>query len=140
MHPPVDASSRSTATVAAFRTRLEDLDPLHKPEMIFPHPIGCGTAHFGVIRITEETAAGMWERHDDGDELLMVFHGRMRMTVSGHGGDTVLNAGPGDVVFIPRGAAHTARILTDEVRLAFLSPASRSKVWQDQGLSPGRTG
>jgi uncharacterized RmlC-like cupin family protein len=54
------------------------------------------------------TDAGMtsgWHHHGDNDSVIFVIGGALRME-SGPGGGEVIDAGPGDVVFVPRRAIH----------------------------------
>ncbi|NMO19387.1 cupin domain-containing protein [Pyxidicoccus fallax] len=91
-----------------------------------------GGAMLGVIRIGVEGTNGFWERHDGGDELLVVVSGRMTMTLRPESGpDLPHDLGPGDALLIPRGVAHTARLHTPEVRLLFVTPREGNAAWTD---------
>ncbi len=54
------------------------------------------------------TAAGMtsgWHHHNDYDTMIYVISGALRME-SGTGGKEIVNAKPGDFVFVPKGTIH----------------------------------
>jgi uncharacterized RmlC-like cupin family protein len=54
------------------------------------------------------TEAGMisgWHHHGEYESVIYVLTGALRME-SGLGGRDVLDAGPGDFIFIPKGAVH----------------------------------
>ncbi|WP_338425718.1 cupin domain-containing protein [Sphingopyxis kveilinensis] len=125
--------------VVPFSSSISNVQGLHSPAILGCYRGGNSHAHVGVIRITNESAADMWERHDDGDELLFIVEGRMIMTVREQGGEVALEAGAGDLLFIARGAGHTAQVLSDEVRLAFLSPVRGTTVWNERHRSPAAT-
>src|SRR5688500_7681853 len=72
--------------------------------------------HLGVIEVTQASTAGMWERHDGGDELLIVVSGRMRMTLRRSDvcqSDERFEVAAGEALVIRRGVAHSAELLTD---------------------------
>ncbi|MGH2673095.1 MAG: cupin domain-containing protein [Gaiellales bacterium] len=54
------------------------------------------------------TDAGMisgWHHHGEYESVIYVLSGRLRME-SGPGGASVVDAGPGDFLFVPRGSIH----------------------------------
>ncbi len=54
------------------------------------------------------TDAGMisgWHHHGEYESVIYVLSGRLRME-SGPGGASVVEAGPGDFLFVPRGSIH----------------------------------
>ncbi|MGH2591756.1 MAG: cupin domain-containing protein [Actinomycetota bacterium] len=54
------------------------------------------------------TDAGMisgWHHHGEYESVIYVLTGSLRME-SGSGGSSVVDAGPGDFLFVPRGAIH----------------------------------
>ncbi|MEX2372353.1 MAG: cupin domain-containing protein [Dehalococcoidia bacterium] len=54
------------------------------------------------------TDAGMdsgWHHHGDHESVIFVLSGTLRME-SGPGGGEVIEAGPGDFLYVPRGAVH----------------------------------
>lgn len=72
------------------------------------------TAMLGVIRIEAGSTDGSWERHDGGDELLVILKGHVRFrqyTARGETQQFELRAG--DVLFNPRGVAHGGEVLED---------------------------
>lgn len=85
----------------------------------------------GVIRIPAGEVRRSWERHDGGDELLVVVRGRMTFTAELPDGTRgTFDIGPGQAVLIPRGTAHAARVMED-VELLFVTPREGTTVWRD---------
>jgi len=58
----------------------------------------------GLAR-TEAGVTSSWHHHADYDTAIYVATGALRME-SGPGGAIVVDAGPGDFVFVPKGAIH----------------------------------
>jgi uncharacterized RmlC-like cupin family protein len=58
----------------------------------------------GVVT-TRAGAASGWHHHGDHDTAIYVVSGSVRLE-SGPGGDSVVEAGPGDFVYVPPGAIH----------------------------------
>ena len=58
----------------------------------------------GLVRTAAGTSSG-WHHHGDYDTCAYVVSGRLRME-SGPGGAEVVEAEPGDFVFVPTGAVH----------------------------------
>ena len=54
---------------------------------------------------TEAGAASGWHHHGEHETTLYVVRGRMRLE-SGHGGEHVVEAGPGDFLHVPAYAVH----------------------------------
>lgn len=54
---------------------------------------------------TEPRAVSGWHHHGDHETTIYVVEGTMRLE-SGPGGETVIEAGPGDFIRVPRGAVH----------------------------------
>jgi mannose-6-phosphate isomerase-like protein (cupin superfamily) len=63
--------------------------------------------------------------HHASDETFFVLDGRMRFLI----GDRIYDAGPGDVVFAPRGIPHAFRIKSPVVRSITLSTPSGFEEW-----------
>jgi quercetin dioxygenase-like cupin family protein len=75
-----------------------------------------------------------WERHDGGDELLVPIMGSFTVTLRRAGSDDQIHhAGPGEVVLIPRGVAHSFKLHAPEVQLLFVTPRHRNTGWSDTG-------
>ncbi len=86
----------------------------------------------GVIRVDNTRDSNAWERHDHGDELLILLAGSLTMTLrDAEGRTTEQSMSMGDVLIIPSGAAHRARLHTDEVQLLFVTPRTGTKEWLD---------
>lgn len=91
-----------------------------------------GPAMVGVVRIPKEDAEGFWERHDHGDEILIVLEGRMTFTIDSLNDDgNRFDVGPGDMLFIPKGRAHSSVIHDACVQLVFITPRDGNASWSD---------
>lgn len=62
---------------------------------------------------TEARMTSGWHHHGEYESMIYVLTGRLRMEF-GPGGNEVLEAGPGDFLFIERGAVHRESNPTDE--------------------------
>lgn len=58
----------------------------------------------GLVR-TEPHMVSRWHHHGDYETSIYVIPGALRME-SGSGGASVVEAGPGDFLFVPKGAIH----------------------------------
>lgn len=105
---------------------------------ILGHYAATGPAMIGVVRIGVDGTQGFWERHDGGDELLVVVAGRMTMTLKGDDGLTPHRLGPGDALLIPRGVAHSGTLHDPEVQILFVSPRDGNASWSDEPTAPRR--
>ncbi|WP_437499030.1 cupin domain-containing protein [Sorangium sp. So ce1099] len=92
-----------------------------------------GPCMVGVTTKAAGSTDGFWERHDGGDELLVVLRGRATFTIALPDGATeVTDVGPGQALLIPRGAAHSARV-ADDVHVFFVTPGDGNSTWRDAG-------
>lgn len=66
-----------------------------------------------------------WERHDGGDELLLVLSGQSRLLVRTGQSEETCSLRQGDLVAVPRGCWHSNRSETG-VTLLFLTPSADS--------------
>jgi quercetin dioxygenase-like cupin family protein len=88
-----------------------------------------GPAMIGVMR-ADGSVGGRWERHDGGDELLVLMAGRCTVTVRrSDGRQTVHHAEHGDVRLIPKSAAHSFTLHTPEVQVLFVTPRDGNSTW-----------
>lgn len=86
----------------------------------------------GVIRLTEARPGSSWERHDRGDEVLIVLSGAFTMTLrDAQGRTTDQRMSQGDAILIPRGVAHHATLHTEEAHALFVTPRTGTKEWSD---------
>lgn len=60
----------------------------------------------------------IWHRHDDADEMFLVYRGSLRLEFTDH----VLRLEPGDFVVVPRGVDHRP-CAEQEVELILFEPA-----------------
>lgn len=59
-----------------------------------------------------------WHRHDDADEMFLVWRGRFRVEFR----DRVVALGPGELVVVPRGVEHRTAA-DDEAEVLIFEPA-----------------
>jgi uncharacterized RmlC-like cupin family protein len=74
------------------------------PGMHREEAVATETTWAGLLR----TDAGMisgWHHHGEYESVIYVLAGRLRME-SGPGGASIVEAGPGDFLFVPRGSIH----------------------------------
>ncbi|MGV0759224.1 hypothetical protein V6768_07945 [Tistrella mobilis] len=103
---------------------------------LLDHHLADGPVMAGVIRIDAGSVKGFWERHDGGDEILVILAGRATFTIStgtiGTGGeDMQLEVGPGDVLCVPRAMTHGAVLHTPALDILFFTPRDGSSAWTD---------
>jgi uncharacterized RmlC-like cupin family protein len=58
----------------------------------------------GLVTTEPQMVSG-WHHHGDHETSIYVISGALRME-SGHGGESVLEANPGDFLYVPREAIH----------------------------------
>jgi len=73
----------------------------------------------GILSLTEDAPHG-GEVHPDGDEILYVISGRIRVVGESHPEDP-LELGPGDACVVPRGEWHKVSLL-EPARLLHVTP------------------
>ena len=96
---------------------------------IFASFVLAGPAMIGVMR-ADGSVGGRWERHDGGDELLVLMSGRCTVTVRrSDGRQTVHYAERGDVLLIPKGSPHSFTLHTPEVHVLFVTPREGNSTW-----------
>lgn len=71
-----------------------------------------------AVKLVKFRGEFVWHRHDDADELFLVWRGRMRLEFR----ERVLELGPGQLVVVPRGVEHRTAS-DDEVEVLILEPA-----------------
>ncbi|XYH93549.1 cupin domain-containing protein [Sorangium sp. So ce1128] len=101
-----------------------------------------GPCMVGVTTRAAGSTDGFWERHDGGDELLVILRGRATFTINLPDGTTeVAEVGPGQALLIPRGAAHSGRV-ADDVHVLFVTPGDGNSMWHEAeaGARPGPAG
>lgn len=112
---------RKTSFVQALSTIQPDIAPALLSKLDLHHMVG-------VIKIS--AADGFWERHDGGDEILVVLQGRMDFTLRYHNVAETLSVKAGDILHIPQGVAHSAKIY-EEVHILFFSPKEGNVSWTE---------
>jgi uncharacterized RmlC-like cupin family protein len=95
---------------------MNDADPVHlvspadrvegerTPGMTREQAISIDGLWAGLVRTEAHMTTG-WHHHADYDTSIYVVDGSLRME-SGPGGTSVVEAGPGDFVHVPKGAIH----------------------------------
>jgi uncharacterized RmlC-like cupin family protein len=66
----------------------------------------------GLVRTAASMVSG-WHHHGDYESTIFVLSGALRMEF-GSGGTDILEAGPGDFVYVARGAVHRESNPTDQ--------------------------
>lgn len=74
------------------------------PGMQRQEAVATETTWAGVVH-TEARMTSGWHHHGEYESVIYVLTGRLQME-SGHGGASVVEAGPGDFLFVPRGSIH----------------------------------
>ncbi len=74
------------------------------PGMIREQAVATDGMWSGLVRTDAGMVSG-WHHHGDHETAIYVLSGALRMEFGGHGRD-VLDAGPGDFLFVARGAIH----------------------------------
>ena len=110
--------ARGTAVGLSRRFAARPLD--QRPD---PQPPFDGVT-FGVADMAENSPHG-GERHPDGDELLYLISGRVRVVfIEGDGDDIELV--PGDGLIVPAGVWHRVDIL-EPCRIVYLTPGPNNE-------------
>ncbi len=81
------------------------------PGMVREQAVAVEGMWAGVAHTDAHTTSG-WHHHGDHDTSIYVTSGALRMEC-GPGGGVVVDAGPGDFVFVPKGAVHREGNPTD---------------------------
>jgi mannose-6-phosphate isomerase-like protein (cupin superfamily) len=121
-------------SVSAVASTILDFD---RPRILADF-VADGSVMVGVARLGRDTIHALWERHDGGDEILVLVAGQLTATFRDADGERVLEAGPGDAILIPRGIAHSFAIRSDEIQLLFLTPRAGNTGWSDDGRTVSR--
>ena len=85
-------------------TPAERIEGERTPGMSREQAIAAEGLWSGLVRTEAHMTSG-WHHHADYETSIYVVGGSLRME-SGPGGVDVLDAGPGDFVYVPRGAVH----------------------------------
>lgn len=83
----------------------------HTSGMIREEAITTDGMWAGLVRTDAHMTSG-WHHHGDYDTSIYVLSGAIRMEC-GPGGETVVEAGPGDFMHVPKGAIHRESNPTD---------------------------
>ncbi|WP_394844802.1 cupin domain-containing protein [Pendulispora brunnea] len=133
-------SAIQTGTSFHIATTLANMAERAQPHVLGDYAVD-GKAMLGVIRIPRERTGGFWERHDGGDEILVLLEGRCTMTLRpSEGPEKSHELGPGDALLIPKGVAHSGKAHTPEVRVLFITPREGNVEWHDDPARNNVTG
>ena len=72
-----------------------------------------------LVKIAKGTGELVWHKHDNEDELFIVFKGQLTLQLKS--GDIVLN--PGEMYVVPKGVEHCPKALAD-THFLMIEPAS----------------
>src|SRR5207244_2906648 len=81
------------------------------PGMVRERAIATDGLWAGLVKTAPGMASG-WHHHGDYETSIYVAVGQLRME-SGPGGAEVIDAGPGDFLYVPPGAVHRERNVSD---------------------------
>lgn len=82
----------------------------------------------GVVRISATDS--FWEQHNGGDEILIILQGRADFTLRNPDATETLSANSSDILHIPKGVAHGARIY-EEAHILFFTPKEGNISWTE---------
>lgn len=129
---------------ADFRSRLgRDLRPAIAPhdlrvavkDLPFLENRRLGTFDRASIGVFRFSGRAPWERHPDGDELILVLEGGGEMTVLGEDGPVQAELRPGRLFVCPRGLWHRP-IATPEMTALYVTPLEGNQhSWADDPLA-----
>jgi len=74
------------------------------PGMIREQAVVTGDMWAGLVKTEPHMVSG-WHHHGDYETSIYVISGALRME-SGPEGESIIDAGPGDFLYVPRGAIH----------------------------------
>lgn len=95
----------------ALRPRLESRDLREEVSHLtsqFDHPRLLGSLDNATIMVTKFAGLAPWERHPDGDELILVLEGGGEITVLTESGPVRSQLAPGRLFVCPKGLWHRA--------------------------------
>jgi mannose-6-phosphate isomerase-like protein (cupin superfamily) len=106
-----------------LRQAAKDLPPLELR--------GLGSLDRATIGVFRFSGSGPWERHPDGDELIVVLEGGGEITVLGEGEPVRAELRPGRLFVCPRGLWHRP-VATPSMTALYVTPLTGSEhSWAD---------
>jgi len=92
----------------------------------------------GLVRTEPHMVSG-WHHHGDYETSIYVISGALRME-SGPGGESIVEAGPGDFLFVPKGAIHRESNPGDvESQIVVVRSGKGPAVFSIEGPASGST-
>ena len=89
---------------------------------------------FGVARLPKNIVDGLWEQHDQGDEILVVIAGNFTFRLQLPDGQIAeRDAAAGDMVVVPKGYPHSFRVHSEELQILFVTPKDGNHGWSEHG-------
>ncbi|GAB3947339.1 cupin domain-containing protein [Spirosoma harenae] len=82
------------------------------------HPYIIGELNGQYVKIVKAKGALVWHSHEHEDELFHILKGRFIMDFRDH----TVEAGPGEILIVPRGVEHRPRTGDEEVHLILFEP------------------
>jgi mannose-6-phosphate isomerase-like protein (cupin superfamily) len=70
------------------------------------------------VKLVKVQGTFPWHRHDDVEEMFLVWHGRFRVEFR----DRIVELGPGELIVVPRGLEHRTAA-DEEAEVILLEPA-----------------
>ena len=121
-----------SSTYLRIRGADAGIEPLPTGSDFWPRLMSgaLGTFHneFLVTTLSYDKPWPSWERHPNGDELVLLLEGRATFVLESDGGErTVELAESGDYVLVPRGTWHTSRGRT-ACRLLFVTAGEGTEI------------
>jgi mannose-6-phosphate isomerase-like protein (cupin superfamily) len=117
------AALRPSIVPHDLRAAVQDLPPLELR--------GLGSFDRATIGVFRFTGQAPWERHPDGDELIVVLEGGGEITVLGEGEPTRAELRPGRLFVCPRGLWHRP-VATPSMTALYVTPLTGSEhSWAD---------
>src|SRR3546814_20941720 len=88
----------------------------------------------GVARLPKNIVDGLWEQHDQGDEILVVIAGNFTFRLQLPDGQIAeRDAAAGDMVVVPKGYPHSFRVHSEELQILFVTPKDGNHGWSERG-------
>lgn len=112
---------RKASFIKALASVQPDIAPALLLELDARHIVG-------VVRIS--AADGFWEQHNGGDEILVVLQSRADFTLRYPDTTEMLSASSGNILRIPRGMPHGAKIY-EEAHILFFTPKEGNISWTE---------
>ncbi len=89
---------------------------------------------FGVARLPKNIVDGLWEQHDEGEEILVAIAGSFTFRLQLPDGEIAeRDVAAGDMVVVPKGCPHSFRVHSEELQILFVTPKEGNHGWSEHG-------